>query len=99
MTINGITPGDLEWVRFDSLVVGDRIVHAHRALQSIAVRPTAKQLAHRDSTIQTVSAIGPYIPAPGARNAHIADTLMVVNPGTPEESTGTKDHFIWIVKR
>ena len=98
MTINGVTPDDLEWVRNDSLVVGDRVVHAHRALQHIANRPTARQLAHRDSRIQVVNAIGPYIPAPGARNADRAHTIMVVNPGMPDESTGMKDMFVWRVK-
>lgn len=95
-----ITPDDLEWVRYDSLVIGDRqIDNVHNRNQDIVERPTERQLRRSKGRMTTVDAIGPYIPAPGARNADIAHTIMVVNPGAPDESTGLKNHYVWIVKR
>jgi hypothetical protein len=95
-----ITPDDLDWVRYDTLRVGDRQIHnVHRINQHTADRPTQRQLNAAKGMMTTVDAIGPYIPAPGARNAAAADTIMVINPGAADESTGLKSHFVWIVKR
>lgn len=95
-----ITPNDLEWVRYDTLRVGDREIHGvHNRNQHIAELPTAKQLRKRNGRMTTVDAIGPYIPKPRAMNASIAHTIMVVNPGAADEAMGLKNHFVWIVKR
>lgn len=97
---NDITPNDLEWVRYDSLRIGDRQIHnVHRINQNTGDRPTERQMRASKGLMTTVDAIGPYIPAPGARNAHMADRIMVVNPGADDAATGMKDHFVWIVKR
>jgi hypothetical protein len=100
MIPNHITSDDLDWVRYDSLVTGDRLINnVHRINQNTADRPTQRQLNAAKGRMTVVDAIGPYIPAPGARNADNAHTIMVVNPGADDEEMGLKNSLVWIVKR
>lgn len=100
MTINGITPADLEFVAYNDVVIGDQLINVWRPLKNNADLPTPRQLAHAKSNVIVVDTITPYIPKPGAANANIADSITVINAGVSEaEITAVKTSKIWRVKR